>query len=394
MSVYRKYGLRAIINASGPVTRLGGMPMESDVLDAYVAAAAATVPLEQLQAAASDAICQVTGTDAALVTSGAAAGLMLGTAAILARLDPSRMEQLPHTRRIPHEFLVARGQRSGYDHAVRLAGAHLIEVGYDEVAAGAGVRRPELWEFDAAITDRTAGILYVYQKGSQPALSELVQQAHRRGVPVLVDAAAELPPRDHLATIPGTGADLVCFSGGKALGGPQATGILCGRRELIASAFLQMIDMDEHPELWEPPSQFLHRDDLPGLPRHGIGRVAKVAKEQIVSLLTALERFTGEAVNERLDRHRDCLAQVEAALPNLTTAIEEADGRVRLVIDVTGQPRSAFDLCTRLRQGDPPVYVSHGRLAQNQLVIDPACVLPDDYALLTERLRSTLFDYA
>src|SRR5205807_2522975 len=115
----------------------------------------------------------------------------------------------------PHEFIVAREQRNGYDHAVRAAGARLVEVGFNEIVAGAGVRRTEAWEYEAARGPQTAGVLYVYDQAGRPPLGELVTLAHKLGLPVLVDAAGELPPRANLRSILATGADLVTFSGGK-----------------------------------------------------------------------------------------------------------------------------------------------------------------------------------
>src|SRR5205807_2031182 len=228
------------------------------------------------------------GAEAGLVPAGAAAGLMLGTAAILAGDDLGRMERLPDTADMPHEFVVAREHRNGYDHAVRAAGARFVEVGFHEIVAGAGVRRAEAWEYEAAFGPKTAGVLVVHDAHAAPPLAELVRRAHAHQLPVLVDAAGELPPRANLRALIATGADLVVFSGGKAIRGPQATGILCGRRDLIGPAALQMLDMDDHIELWEPPANLIDKKRLAGLPRHGIGRALKVSKEQIVALLTAL----------------------------------------------------------------------------------------------------------
>ena len=115
--------------------------------------------------------------------------------------------------------------------------------------------------------------------------------ARQHSLPVLVDAAGELPPISNLRSFIESGADLVAFSGGKALRGPQSTGILCGRKEYIASVALQHLDMDEHFEVWEPPEYFIAKSELAGLPRHGIGRGFKVAKEEIAGVLTALELF-------------------------------------------------------------------------------------------------------
>src|SRR5205085_4725275 len=127
--------------------------------------------------------------------AGAAAALTLGTAAILTGLDCGRMERLPWCAGFAHEFVIAREQRNGYDHAVRAAGARLVEVGFHEILANAGVRRTEAWEYEAAFTANTAGVLYVFAPDARPPLPEVVERAHRRGLPVLVDAAGELPPR-------------------------------------------------------------------------------------------------------------------------------------------------------------------------------------------------------
>ena len=397
MSVYDQWGLEPVINASGAVTRLGGAPMPAEVVEAFVAAARESVPLDQLQAAASRVIGEVTGAEAGLVTSGAAAGLMLGAAAILAGYDPGRMERLPHCDGFPHEFVTAREHRNGYDHAVRAAGARLVEVGFHEVAAGAGVRRAEAWEYEAAFGPMTAGVLYVLGAGSRPPLADVVTRAHARGLPVLVDAAGELPPRSNLRDILATGADLVAFSGGKAIRGPQATGILCGRRDLVGSAALQMLDMDDHDELWDPPEGLIDRKRLRGIPRHGIGRALKVSKEQIAALLTALRLFASGAYDAELPAHRRRLDQVAAALDGLPVACRvtvPADGQslplleIALAEEVVG--RTALEVCRALRRGRPPVQVGHGLLHEGKLVINPFHLDDGRAAVLARRLRDEL----
>src|SRR5207237_2666063 len=168
------------------------------VLEAFCAAAREAVPLDELQGVASRTIAKATGAEAGLVTSGAAAALTMGTAAILTGYDLGRMERLPQCAGFPHEFVIAREHRNGYDHAVRAAGARLVEVGFNEIVAGAGVRRTEGWEYEAAFGEMTAGVLYVHDPQAQPPLAEVVTRAHRHGLPVLVDAAGELPPRANL----------------------------------------------------------------------------------------------------------------------------------------------------------------------------------------------------
>ena len=320
----------------------------------------------------------------------------MGAAAVLAGNDAGRMERLPHCEGFPHELLIAREQRSGYDHAVRLAGAVLVEVGFNEIVAGAGVRRTEAWEYAAAVTPRTAGIVYVYNPESKPRLEELVTVAREQGLPVLVDAAGELPPRTNLQSLIAAGADMVAFSGGKAIRGPQSTGILCGRRELIASAAVQMLDMDDHPELWDPPAEFIDRSRLTGMPRHGIGRGFKVAKEQIAAVLTALDLFTSGGYQAETDLCLRMLVEIERELRaalcrcDIVQRDEEATPRLVVTIDEAALGRSAYEVCRRLRRGSPPVYVGHGRLDQGELVIDPSCVAAESAATLAERLRGEL----
>lgn len=394
--MYRELGVEPIINATGTVTRLGGAPMPEKVLDAFRNGASEWVPLEQLQAAASRKIAELTGAQSGLVTAGSAAGLTLGTAAILAGLDAGRMEQLPQCDGFPNEILIAREQRSGYDHAIRAAGARLVEVGMNEIVSNAGVRRTEAWEYESAITDRTAGIAYVLGGGSRPPLEEVVELAHRNGLPVLVDAAGELPPRENLTRIPATGADLISFSGGKAVRGPQSSGILCGRRDLVASAALQMLDMDDHPELWDPPAELIDRSKLKGIPRHGIGRGLKVSKEEVVALLTALDLFASGAYDDDLARLNSYVDQIVQAIDETSASclrLEPAtkDRWPQVEIHVTeSADRSAFDICRELRTGSPPIYVGHGRLSDGILVVNPLCLDDDKTATLCRRLREVL----
>lgn len=390
MSIYREWGVEPIINVSGSVTRLGGAPMAKAVLDAFCDAAADAVPLDELQGAASRVIAEATGAEAGIVTSGAAAGLMLGTAAILAGYDLGRMEKLPHTEEMPHEFVVAREHRNGYDHAVRAAGARFVEVGFHEIVAGAGVRRAETWEYEAAFGPNTAGVLYVYDVAAQPPLAELVRRAHARNLPVLVDAAGELPPRANLKSIVASGADLVVFSGGKAIRGPQATGILCGRRDLIGSALLQMLDMDDHFELWEPPPSLIDKKKLPGIPRHGIGRALKVSKEQIAALLTALKLFTSGAYDRELTAMaRYCEAIAHALSGIAVCQILPSDGQTYPILEIQTK-RSAFDVCRALRQGKPSIQVGHMKLAQGTLTINPLHLNEERTAALIKRLKEEL----
>ncbi len=397
MSIYQKLGVEPIINACGTVTRLGGAPMPAEVLDAFAQAATESVPLEHLQAAASRRIAAVTGTDAGLVTSGAAGALTLGAAAILAGHNLARIENLPCCDGFPNELIIAREQRSGYDHAVRAAGATLVEVGFNEIVSNAGVRRTEVWEYEAAITSQTAGIVYVHADDSRPKLEQVVAMAHKHDLPVLVDAAGELPPRSNLVDIPATGADLVSFSGGKAIRGPQSTGILCGRRALISSAALQMLDMDDHLDLWDPPEELIDQSQFTGIPRHGIGRGLKVSKEEIVALLTALDLFASGDFDRQLIGYRrllqtvaDSLSQAKANCRMIEPSTHDRWPVLEVTVDSAALSRSAMDVCRALRNGTPPVYVGHGSLHEGRFQINPVGLTDAATDVLITRLLEEL----
>ena len=227
--VYQRFGVRTIINASGPATRLSGSIMAPEVAEAMAEAGRSCVDIAELQAAASNVIARHTGAEAGYVTSGAAAGLLLGTAACVTGLDPTRMNRLPDTTGMKRRVVMARSHRNFYDHAVRSVGIELVEIGIADRYSGAGVRDAEPWEYAAAIDDDTAAVVYVAYAHTQPELSAVVEVAHAASVPVIVDAAGQLPPASNLQRFLSEGADLVAFSGGKAIAGPQSSGILAGR---------------------------------------------------------------------------------------------------------------------------------------------------------------------
>ena len=268
--VYERLGVRRIINATCHWTAYGGTVMWPEVVEAMADARRACVDMRELLDRAGAFISRYTHAEASFVTSGCAAGLQVGAAAMMTGDDKVKMEALPHTAGLmKHEFVARRFPRQrtadgrayvhwGYAHAVRGAGGVFVEVGGPD-----GTTRQE---FEAALGPNTAGVYWV-SDGVEPGLqlAEVIQIAHAHGVPVLVDASNTLPPPEHLHAFVDMGADLVAFSGGKGLRGPQGSGILTGRADLIRAARLQ------------------------SAPVQGIGRPMKVSKEEIVGLLTALE---------------------------------------------------------------------------------------------------------
>jgi L-seryl-tRNA(Ser) seleniumtransferase len=396
-SVYQRLGLRTIVNASGPSTRLTGGIMRPEVAEAMAEASQWCVDLAELQGRASEIIAEATGAEAAYVTAGASAALMLASAACLAGLDPAKMNRLPDTTGMANEVVMARSHRNMYDHAVAQAGARLIEVGIPDRFSGAGVRDAQVWEYDAAITDKTAAILWVAQAHSEPTLPEIVAVARRRGVPVIVDAAGQLPPAENLKRFVAQGADLVAFSGGKAIGGPQASGILAGRRDLIQSAALQQLDHDTYFEQWTPPASLFDKSKLVGFPASGIGRASKCGKEEIVGLLTALKFFIEENSEERHKRYLALAKEVADGLKDLKGATVTLVDRkykgapaVELTVHENELGFSARDLVKRLQDGNPSVHANHARVRDGMVVFGPSCMKPGDPAIVIERVRAEL----
>ncbi len=382
--IYERFGVSVIVNGKGTATRLGGGMMHPEVLAAMAEASGASVDMVALQAAAAARIAAATGAESGLVTSGAAAGLLLAAAACLARLDLAAMARLPRARGLADEVVMVRSQRNAYDHAVRTAGAQIVEVGLPDRFAGAGERDAEAWEIAAAIGPRTAAVLWVAGEHALPPLEDVVAVAREHGVPVIVDAAAELPPQANLRRFIELGADLVVFSGGKALGGPQASGILAGRRDLVMSAALQMLDLDMAFEVFQPPAAFIDRALLPGLPRNGVGRPCKAGKEEIAGLLVALERFLAEGDEARSERWARPLLAIADGLPGLPLRL--VDGVVpRLCLEVGSQERArAIERALRARR--PQVFLEPGELASGRIWVSPLALRDGDAALIVAAL--------
>ena len=267
MKVYTRIGLRPIVNASGTYTHLGGSLMPSEVLDAMDDAAKHYVPIKDLTKATGERIAQLTGNAGALVTTGAAGAIFVGTCACIAGDDPDKMKRLPFTDGMKNEIVLQKLHNTGWTRQCEAAGGRVVEVEYKE-------------QMERAITGKTAMIYFLVADthfgqfrdqldapGGKIPLEECIQLAHKNRVPILVDAAAEVPPNDSLSAYTKMGVDLVAFSGGKGLRGPQNAGLLLGRKDLTDIA-----------------AQFQS-------PYSGIGRDLKISKETMIGMLAAVERF-------------------------------------------------------------------------------------------------------
>jgi len=292
------------------------------------------------------------------------------------------------------EVVVQRGHRNAYDHAIRAAGVRFVEVGYLGYPGAGGTFG---WQIDEAITERTAAVAcpILDTPGTVP-LREVCEIAHARGVPVIVDAAAELPPRENLRCFIAEGADLVAFSGGKAIGGPQASGILAGRADLIASVALQHQDMDVRVETWSKRSMIADRQ-LRGVPHQGFGRSMKVGREEIVGLVTALRRYVAGS-DEADCTHWSGLLRIVAGhldgLPGVTAEIVTNKGRpvpqLRIELDEASLGFTAYDAVNRLLAGDPAIAVAESYAEFGRLGVNAQGLTEDEAETVGRRLRDVL----
>lgn len=262
MNIYESLGIRPVINAQATLTRLGGSLMPPEVLEAMIEAARCFVDLDELQLRVGERIAELTHNEAAYVSSGAAAGLVLATSACITGHDPDLTHTFPHLEGLNNEVIIHKSHRNGYDYALQQVGARIVEIGEPEETTRV--------DFERAITPKTGAFFWfqgaMNRSGDLP-LPEVIDVAKAYNIPVVVDAAAQLPPAGNLWYFTRIGADLAIFSGGKDLRGPQSTGLILGRRDLIEACRTL------------------------GNPNHGIGRPMKVGKEEMVGLLVAVERY-------------------------------------------------------------------------------------------------------
>jgi L-seryl-tRNA(Ser) seleniumtransferase len=338
--------------------------MPPEVLEAMREASRAFVLMDELNEAVGVAIADLTGAEAGYVTSGSAAGMALAAAACIAGTDPARIRRLPNSDGWANEIVIHRTHRINYDQMFRVGGGRLVEIG---LAAGT-----ERWELEQAIGERTAAVAWIDSRatgGGALDAATVFEIAHARGVPVIVDAASTLPPLDHLTRWTQAGADLMIYSGGKGLRGPQDSGLLAGRRDLIAAARAN------------------------GSPNAGVGRGMKVSKEALVGLWAAIDLF--QRTDHEAER-RMHLAQADTLVAGLagrddTRIVTELDWHdwpapvVRVFpVDEAWQPGA---ISAALLAGDPPIAIFAER---GGLMISTHCLLPGDEAAIVACLTRLL----
>ncbi len=363
MSIYAELNLPRVINASATLTKLGGSLMPPEVRAAMAEAAGAYIDLHALQRRVGERLAALTGNEAAYVSNGAASGITLLVAACMTGGDAELLLRLPDGAGMKNEVVVFAAQRNMYDHAIRAAGARIVEIGGDASALA------------AALTARCAAFVWfqgaMSGRGDLP-LEQVIAICRARGVPVLVDAAAQLPPLDNLWRFTRMGAAAAVFSGGKDLRGPQGSGLIVGRRALV---------------------ELLYQI---GSPNKGFARGMKVSKEDLAGLLAAVQRYIGLDHEAKRDHDERVVAawisafsglagvRAERAFPN---EAGQPLPRLRLALDSVHAGIDADTLAQRLMAGTPAVAVaSEG----DAVYVNPWLLEEDEIDIVRQRVLEEL----
>ena len=358
---FRELGVRPFINAAGTYTAMTASLMPPEVMEAINYASKQYVMLDELHDKVGERIATLLHCEAAMVTSGAASALTLATAGVLTGTDRQKIVDLPDLATMKSEVIVQKSHRFGYEHAVRNCGVRLVEVETRE-----GLER--------AVNKQTAMMLFYNNNNTEGRIrdEEFVQLGKKHGIPTLNDAAADVPPVDNLWKYTKMGFDLVAFSGGKGLRGPQSAGLLLGRKDLIAAARLNA-----------PPNG------------NTIGRGLKVNKEEMLGILAALDRYLAKdhaAERREFDARAEAIRSGVAPVPGIKAEIfvpEVANHvpHVKISWDAAAKGLTATDAVNALRAGEPSIGT---RSEGDALVIGVWMMQPGDDKIVARRLRQVL----
>lgn len=368
MSVYSRLGVRRVINASFCLTVLGGSKLPQEALDAMVAANESFVAIAELEEKAGEYLAEVTGAEAAFVTSGAFAAFALATAACITGKDPEKMMRLPHTTGMKNEVLIQANLRSIFDRSIETPGGVTVEVGTKEKGCTEE-------EFEKAITEKTAAIHYIPAldppRKDVLSLEKIIEIGHRNGVPIIVDAAGQTYPIDRVSGFTAMGADLVCYSG-KYFQGPNSTGFVCGRNELVEA---------------------VRDNSFIGSGGCKIGRGYKLDRQEIVALVTAVDRWMKfDHEKERFEPARKRRSHIMESLSDVLGVQIESQPYsyhvigLRLILDKT--PEETAEIVDKLRKGDPSIWLR--RRKENTILMNTLFLDDGDEKVIVERLKELL----
>jgi len=358
---FRELGVRPFINAAGTYTAMTASLMPPEVMEAINYASKHYVMLDELHDKVGERIATLLHCEAAMVTSGAASALTLGTAAVLTGTDRQKIVELPNLASMKSEVIVQKSHRFGYEHAVRNCGVRLVDVETRE-------------ELERTINGQTAMMLFYNNNNMEGRIrdEEFAQLGRKHGIPTLNDAAADVPPTENLWKYTKMGFDLVAFSGGKGLRGPQSAGLLIGRKDLIAAARLNA-----------PPNG------------NTIGRGLKVNKEEMVGMLAALELYLATdhvAGRREFEARAEVIRSGVATVPGIKAEIFVPDvanhvPHVRISWDAAAKGIAPTDAVNGLRAGEPSVGT---RSEGDALVIGVWMMRPGEEKIVARRLREVL----
>ena len=374
--VYAALGLRPVINCSGfHLTVLGGSMLSPAVQQAMEDANRYFIDMQALLDKSGQIIADLLGAEAALVTAGCSAAMMLGMAACMAGKDAEKAARLPDATGMKKEIIIQAGQRYKYDRTLTFTGAKLVEVG-DAAGTSPG-------EIEEAINEQTVALHYVAsgnQNGIVP-VEELLRIGQRYNVPVMVDAAGQVFPVEKLQKYPAMGVDLVAHSS-KYFGGPNSAGFLAGRKELVEAAMMHSFVGFEY-----------------GPPRT-IGRGMKVDRQEVIAVVAALREWMSMDHNARFATYRaraEKLQRALSAIPHIRVTLHgEPVTGVRVDLDSARVGKSVADIADALKAGNPSIwfhwdlsmYVQQQRA--NSMVFSVETIMDGDEAYIAERLTDAL----
>jgi L-seryl-tRNA(Ser) seleniumtransferase len=358
---FKELGIRPFINAAGTYTAMTASLMPPEVMEAINYASKQYVMLDELHDKVGERIATLVHAEAAMVSSGAAAALTLGTAAVLTGSDRQKIVDLPNLTTMKSEVIIQKSHRFGYDHSVRNCGVRLVEVESAD-------------DLERAINDKTAMMLFYNNNNKEGRIQdeEFVRLGKKHSILTFNDAAADVPPVDNLWKYTKMGFDLVTFSGGKGMRGPQSAGLLLGRKDLIAAARLNA-----------PPNG------------NTVGRGMKVNKEEMLGMLAALELYLEkDHAKEQLDfeKRAEVIRSSAASLPGVKAEVfvpEVANHvpHVRISWDTAARKLTPADVVKALRDGDPSIGT---RSEGENLVIGVWMMRPGEDKIVARRLRQVL----
>jgi L-seryl-tRNA(Ser) seleniumtransferase len=368
--VYEELGVTTVINGQGTMTVLGGSLMRPEVEAVMAQAGQHFVSIPDLEVAAGKRIAEMLKLPAgysAIVTSGAAAAMESGLAGILTGDNRKFIEQIPDLTGMKSEVIIQKSHRNPFDHQLRNTGAKLVVIETRE-------------DLRKAINEKTAMMHFsnFANEEGQVKVDEWVKLAKENGIPCFIDAAADTPPVSHLWDYANMGYDLIAFSGGKAIRGPQCAGLLVGRKDLVAYALL-----NNSP----------HEDT--------IGRSQKVGKEEIVGMVKALECYLNEdheALNKEWQRRLELISSKLVTLPSVTTAYFVPDmanhvPHMEIKWDAQRIKITPDDASAALRKGSPSVVVSTGERS-GALSLNSFMLQPGEENIMAEKLYEVLKAHA